>query len=66
VERLDKTLRSADPEQARVALADVLPATGIRLSPAAKRQFLVAETEMETPLSLTAGGVSERMVAGGR
>ena len=66
VEHLDKTLRTADPDRARTALAEALPPTGIRLTPDKDRRYLVAETEMETPLSLAAGGVSEIMVAGAR
>jgi hypothetical protein len=39
---------------------------GIKLTPDKSRAYLVAETEMETPLSLAAGGVSEKVVAGAR
>jgi hypothetical protein len=33
VDRLDQTLRAGDPERARAALVDVLPPSGITLTP---------------------------------
>lgn len=48
------------------ALADVLPSSGIRLTPDKAKAHLIAEAEVETPLRLEAGGVSEIAVAGAR
>ena len=65
VKQLERTLRAADPERARAALVDVLSPSGICLMPDKTGKYLIAETEMEPPLSLAAGGVSEINGSGG-
>ena len=67
VDRFDVTLAAADPERSRAALADLLPEQQrILLALDTTRTFLIAKTDIETPLERVAGGVSEIMVAGGR
>jgi hypothetical protein len=63
---LEATL-TRDPERARAALVDILGAP-IRLSPDPMRTYLIAETEIQTPLKQGASGAlgTELMVAGAR